>query len=56
MGAAASAIKLRHLSIGTPCGGRLGVSGCPPPPCNARPDRHDAVHIGDVETHIWSTI
>src|ERR1700722_1978930 len=32
------------------------VSGFPPPPCNARAARHDAAHIRDVESHIWSTI
>jgi len=32
------------------------VSGSPPPPCNARLDRHDVAHIRDVESHIWLTI
>jgi hypothetical protein len=32
------------------------VSGSPLPPCNARLGRHDVAHIGDVESHIWSTI
>jgi hypothetical protein len=35
---------------------RFFVSGSPPPPCNARPDRHDVAHIRDVESHIWLTI
>ena len=34
----------------------LKVSGSPPPPCNARLDRHDVAHIRDVESHIWLTI
>jgi hypothetical protein len=32
------------------------VSGSPPPPCNARLDRHDVARIRDVESHIWLTI
>jgi len=35
---------------------KLIVSGSPPPPCNARATRHDAAHIRDVESHLWSTI
>jgi hypothetical protein len=35
---------------------RITVSGSPPPPCNARLDRHDVARIRDVESHIWLTI
>jgi hypothetical protein len=35
---------------------QLFVSGSPLPPCNACAARHDAAHIGDVESHIWLTI
>jgi hypothetical protein len=35
---------------------RFIESGPLPPPCSALDERHDAAHIRDVASHIWSTI
>jgi hypothetical protein len=35
---------------------RLIVSGSHPPPCNARFEPQDANRLGQIGSHIWSTI